>query len=244
MKKAVIIWFVMMSLLSMSYASFAQSPPVQERNLIYTEGVAEVLGQNDSAKISIAVVTDGKNLEQISAENARKTKEILKVIKRLNITGLKLKTSHYRVTPQKDYKARPPEIKGYEVYNAIEVTLESLEPEKLSTHCSKIVGQALESGANNIHTINFYIKNRASLEKEALTQATKEAIARAATLAQAAGVKLRRIATLSTHPIQPPPRPNRYRTALMESDAAEGAPPIEIGESQIRVQVSLAYEIE
>ena len=244
MKKGVIILFLMMSVLFVSYTGFAQSPPVQERNLIFTEGVAKVMGQNDSAKISIAVVTDGKNLEQISAENARKTKQILKVIKRLDSTGLKLETSNYRVTPQKDYKARPPEIKGYEVYNAIEVTLENMEPENLSTRCSKIVGQALENGANTIHTINFYIKNRASLEKEALTQATKEAIARAETLAQAAGVQLKRIATLSTHPIQPPPRPNRYRTALMESDAAEGAPPIEIGESQIRVQVSLAYEIE
>ena len=244
MKKEIIVLFVMMSLLSLPCAGFAQSSPVQERNLIYTEGVAEVMGQNDSAKISIAVVTDGKNLEQISAENARKTKKILKVIKRLNSTGLKLETSNYRVTPQKDYKARPPEIKGYEVYNAIEVTLESMEPESLSAHCSKIIGQALESGANNIDAIHFYIKNRAALEKEALTQATKEAIARAETLAEAAGVRLKRVATLSTHPIQPPIRPMRYRTALMESDAAEGAPPIEAGESQIRVQVSLAYEIE
>ncbi len=244
MKKEVIILFLMMSLLSLSYASFAQSPPVQERNLIFTEGVAEVMGQNDSARISIAVVTDGKDLEEISGENARKTKKILKAIKRLNSTGLKVETSNYRVTPQKDYKARPPVIKGYEVYNAIEVTLESMEPDGLSAHCSKIIGQALESGANNIDAVHFYIKNRASLEKEALTQATKEAIARAETLAKAAGVKLKRIATLSTHPIQPPLRPKRYRTALMESDAAEGAPPIEVGESQIRVQVSLAYEIE
>jgi uncharacterized protein YggE len=128
MKKGTIVLFVMMSLLFLPYAGFAQSPPVRERNLIFTEGVAEVMGQNDSAKISIAVVTDGKNLEQISAENARKTKQILKVIKRLDSTGLKLETSNYRVTPQKDYKARPPEIKGYEVYNAIEVTRKLIYP--------------------------------------------------------------------------------------------------------------------
>ena len=132
MKKGVSILFVMMGLLSVSYAGFAQSPPVQERNLIFTEGVAEVMGRNDSARISIAVVTDGKDLEQISAENARKTEKILKVIKRLTGTGLKVETSSYRVTPQKDYKARPPVIKGYEVYNAIEVTLESMEPEPVN----------------------------------------------------------------------------------------------------------------
>lgn len=231
-------------LLSAAFPGLVQSQTVQERNLIFTEGVAEVTGQNDSAMISIAVVTEGKDLEQISAENARKTKEITQVIKGLKSRELKLETSGYRVTPQKDYKARPPAIKGYEVYNAVQVTLEGMEPERLSTSCSEIIGNALESGANSIQTVHFYIKDRASLEKAALIQAAKEALARAETLAQAAGVRLKRIATLSTHPVEPPPSPRSYRAAFMESDAAEGAPPIETGESQIRVQVSLAYEIE
>jgi uncharacterized protein YggE len=232
------------SLLFIADSTFAQSPPASDRNLILTEGTAEVMGQNDSAKISIAVVTDGRNLEQISSENAGKTKGVLKAIKGLDIKNLKLKTSNYRVTPQKDYKARPPKIKGYEVHNAIEVTLEGFEPEHLSKHVSKIVGKSLESGANNIHHIQFYIKNKEPLEKEALTQATQEAMDRARTLAKAAGVKLKRIASLSTHPIHIPPRPHMLRAANMKAEAAAAAPPIEIGESQIRVQVSVTYEIE
>jgi len=57
-------------------------------------------------------------------------------------------------------------------------------------------------------------------------------------------VKLKRIASLSTHPIHMPPRPYMFRAADMKAEAAAGAPPIEIGESQIRVQVSVAYEME
>ena len=235
---------LMASLVFIAHSTFAQSPPASDRNLILTEGTAEVMGQNDSAKIAIAVVTNGRNLEQISSENADKTKGVLKAIKGLNIKALKLKTSNYRVTPQKDYKARPPKIKGYEVHNAIEVTLEGFEPEHLSKHVSKIVGEALESGANNIHHIQFYIKNKEALEKEALTQATQEAMDRARTLAKAAGVKLKRIASLSTHPIHIPPRPHMFRAADMKAEAGAPAPPIEIGESQIRVQVSVMYEIE
>lgn len=234
----------MASLLFIPHSTFAQSPPASDRNLIFTEGTAEVMGQNDSAKISIAVVTEGPNLEQTSSENAGKTKRVLKAIKGLNIENLKLKTSSYRVTPQRDYKARPPKIKGYEVHNAIEVMLEGFEPEHLSGHVSKIVGKALESGANNIDHIRFYIKNKEPLEKEALTQATQEAMDRARTLAKAAGVKLKRIASLSTHPIQIPLRPQMFRAADMKAEAAAAAPPIEIGESQIRVQVSVTYEIE
>ena len=243
MKKFFVL-FLIAGLLFIPNISLAQSLTVQERNVIITEGIGEVKGQNDSARISIAVVTEGKHLEEVSSENAVKTKEVLKVIKGLSIENLTIKTSSYRVTPQRDYKVRPPKIKGYEVYNAIEVTLEGFEPENLSTHCSTIVGKALASGANNIHNIQFYIKNKDSLEKEALTQATQAAIKRAETLAKAAGVKLKRIASISTQPIRIPPAPNRFMAAEMDSKAAAGAPPIEIGESQIRVQVTVAYEIE
>ncbi|MBW2604208.1 MAG: SIMPL domain-containing protein [Deltaproteobacteria bacterium] len=223
--------------------AFARSCAASDRNLILTEGTGEVTGRNDSAKISIAVVTEARKLEQAGSENADKTRAVLAAVKGLNINHLKLKTSDYRVTPQRDYKARPPEIKGYEVSNAIEVTLEGFETEPLSKHVSRIVGKALESGANNIQRIGFYLKDRSALEKKALKLATKEAVERAKTLAEAAGVKLKGIVSLSTQPTYAPPRPHMLRAAEMKADAGTMAPPMEIGESRIRVQVSIAYEI-
>ena len=205
--------------------------------------MAEVTGQNDSAKISLAVVTEGRNLEQASSENAGKIDAVLKGLKDLRIENLKLKTANYRVSPQKDYKARPPKIYGYEVSNAIEVTLAGFEPEPLAKNVSKIIGKALESGSNNINHIQFYINNKQPLEKDALKLATQEAMDRARTLAEAAGVKLKRVVSLSTQPIHIPPRPQMLRAAEMKTEAA-AAPPMEIGESQIRVTVSIAYEIE
>lgn len=232
------------SLLLIATLGFAQSTPISDRNLIITDGTAEVYGQNDSARISIAVVTEGDLLDLVGSENDVKTKTVLETVKRLGIENLKLKTSGYRVTPQKDYKARPPKIKGYEVFNSIEVALEGLAPEQLSKQVTKIVGKALGSGANNIQYVQFYIKNRESLENEALKQAVQQAIQRAKTMAEAAGVKLRRIVSLSTQPFQVPPMPHLLQDVAMKSAAAEAAPPMEIGESRIRVQVSIVYEIE
>jgi uncharacterized protein YggE len=231
-------------LLFTASTAFAEGPPAMGRNLILTEGVAELMGQNDSAKLSIAVVTEGPNLEEVSSENASKTKEVLKAIKDLDVENLKLKTSGYRVTPRRDYKARPPKIKGYEVYNAIESVLEGFEPEPLSRNVSRIIEKALGSGANNINHVEFYIKSRRPLEKKALTEATQEAMDRAKTLAEAAGVKLKRIATLSTQPIHSPPQPHMLRAAEMNDGSLGMAPPIEVGESKIHVQVNIAYEIE
>jgi uncharacterized protein len=242
--KRVLVPILMVSLLFIAHVTFAQCPSASQQYLIYTEGTAEVTGQNDSATVSVAVVTEGKKLDQVSSDNAVRTKAVLGAIKGLNIKNLKLETSNYRVTPQKDYKAQPPVIKGYEVHNSVLVTLEKFAPESLSMHVSQIVGKALENGANSINHIQFYIKNKEPLEKEALTLATQEAIDRAKILAQAAGVKLKRIASLSTRPTQVPPRPMMMRKAAMDTEAAAMAPPIEIGESEIRVQVTVAYEIE
>jgi uncharacterized protein YggE len=243
MKKSFILALTV-SLLLIAHSTFAQCPSASDRGLILTQGMAEVMGQNDSAKISVSVVTQGRNLEPVSSENAGKTKAVIQAVKGLNIKDLKLKTSNYLVTPQKDYKARPPKIKGYEVHNAIEITLEGFEPEPLSKNVSMIIGKALEGGSNNINHIQFYIKNKAELEKEVLKRSTQEAMERARTLAEAAGVKLKRIVSLSTQPIHIPTRAPIFRAAEMKTEVSAAAPPIEIGESQIRVQVSIAYEIE
>ena len=224
-------------------SAFAGPPDVSDRNLILTEGTGEVMGQNDSAKIFIAVVTEGRTLEKVASENADKTNAVLTAIKDLNIKHLKLETSNYHVTPQRDYKARPPQIKGYEVNNSIVVTLEGFKAEPLSKHVSRIVGKALGSGSNSIQRIQFYLKDKLALEKKAITLATREAMERAKTLAEAAGVKLKGIVSLNTQPTYASPRPHMLRTAEMNSGEGTVAPPMEIGESRIRVQVSIAYEI-
>lgn len=222
----------------------AESVPTADRNLIFTDGTAEVIGKNDSVRIFIAVVTEGQSLEMVSAANRDITGKVLLAVKSLNIKGLTLKTMDYRVTPQRDYKAKPPKIKGYEVHNGVAVILEGFAPDQLSMHASTVVAKALENGANNIHSINFYIKERTLLENEALARATRQAITRAETLAGAAGVKLKRIVSLSTYPVHKPPVPNMFRSAGIQVKTEAMAPPMESGESRIRVQVSLAYEIE
>jgi uncharacterized protein len=241
--KRVFILVLMVYFFLVANSVFAKCSARSDRNLILTEGTAEVMGLNDSAKIFVAVVTEGRKLEQVSSENADKTKAVLTAVKGLNIKHLKLETSNYHVTPQRDYKARPPKIKGYEVNNAIVVTLEGFETQPLSKHVSRIVGKALGSGSNTIQRIQFYLKDKSALEKKALKLATQEAVERAKTLAEAAGVKLKGIVSLSTQPIYVSPRPHMLKAAKMEAGAGSVAPPMEIGESHIRVQVSIAYEI-
>ncbi len=242
MKKNTIFSFILYLILLTS-PCFAQQPSDLERNLITTHGSAEVTAENDSAVVSIAVVTEGTQLNRVGLDNDKKTRAVLQAIKNLGFKNLKVKTSGYRVTPQRDYKVQPPVIKGYEVFNAVEVILEGLASAQLSQHVTDIIGKALESGANSVQSVRFYIKDVKILESEALRQAVVRAMERAEIMAAAAGVKLRRIASLSTQPGQMSAISRLFQDAPLKSVAVEGAPPIEIGESRIGAQVEIVYEI-
>ena len=236
---AIFAYFVLLST-----PACVQSQMDQDRNYIFTEGTAEVTGQNDSARISIAVRTEDRDIEKTASENAGRTRAVLSMLEDAGVENLRLETRNYRITPQRDYKSKPVKITGYEAYNEIEVTMEGLDPDTLSRHMSKVLGKVIEAGANDINNILFYIKDKKLLEKEGLDRATREAIDRAEILAEAAGVTLKRIASISTQPISSPVKPQVFRAAKMalESNAVE--PPIESGESKIYVHVSIAYEME
>lgn len=228
---------------AMPYAAIAQSQYLLNRNLIFAEGTADVTGQNDSARISLSTQSEARKLEKAAADNATKTEAVLQAVKALRIKDLKVKTRNYRVTPQKDFKAKPPVTKGYEVRNEIEITTEGFAPRELSDQVSKVIETSLKNGANTVHNIQFYIKDKQELEKQGLSLATKEAMAQAQILASAAGVKLGRIVSISTQPIAVPIRAEMFRSERVAAQDASMKPPIESGESKIYFHVSVVYEI-
>ena len=228
---------------AMPYAAIAQSQYLLNRNLIFTEGTADVTGQNDSARISLSVQSEARKLEKAAADNATKTEAVLQAVKALRIKDLNVKTGNYRVTPQKDFKAKPPVTKGYEVRNEIEITTEGFAPRELSDQVSMVIETSLKNGANTVRNIHFYIKDKQELEKQGLSRATREAMAQAQILASAAGVKLGRIVSISTQPIAVPIRAEMFRSERVAAQDASMKPPIESGESKIYFHVSVVYEI-
>jgi uncharacterized protein YggE len=231
-------------LVSIPIALPAQEQHFQSRNHIFTQGSAEVTGQNDSAKLQLSIQTEAKAMDNAAVQNATRTEAVLQAIKNLKIPGLKMQTNNYRVVPQKDFKARPPVIRGYEVQNEIEVTAEGFPPKNLSDYISTVIDTALKKGANTVRTIQFYIKDKKRLEQQGLTLATQDAIDQAHILANAAGVKLGRIVSISTQPVAVPLRSNVFKVAAMADQEASMKPPIESGENTIYVNVSVVYEIE
>lgn len=242
MKKSILIVGIL--LLVFSQFSFAQPANEPNLNLIRTQGEAEVFGQNDSVRISFSIITENESLDTATSENANKTNAVLIALKKMIIKNLSLETTHYQVIPKRDYKARPPVMVGYEVQNTIEAKIESLDPKQLSEYSSRIMGAAVENGANRVTNMQFYIKDIASLENQALAEATRKAKKRAEIIAEAAGVKITKIVSIDAQKGSAPPVPMMMRASAMKAEAESAAPPIEIGESSIHMQVDMSVEID
>jgi uncharacterized protein YggE len=205
--------------------------------------LAEVSGENDSASVALAVVTEDADLNRAASRNAEKTNAVLQAVKTLNLKKLKLKTTGYRVTIQRDYSSvKSGRITDYQVYNQAQAVLEGEERTELARQVSKIIGAGLDAGSNEVNQVQFYLQNRQALENQALEQATHRAQEKAAVLAKAAGVKLGRVRQINSQPLEAAPI---YRAEAFKTMAASaGAPPLEAGESKISARVSVVYALE
>ena len=208
----------------------ANKPPPS----IQTSGEAVVTAKPDRAQIDIGVVTQADNSQNAASKNATQLGAVLAQLKQLLGTGADVKTISYSLSPNYRYPTGggEPTIIGYTATNVVRVTLDDL------TQVGKVIDTATGSGANRIQSLQFTLKNRETVEAQALTEAARNARKKADTLAAALGVNILRILSVSeSSPVIVPVRSVAYARAEATST------PIESGTIEVQATVSLVVEI-
>jgi len=190
--------------------------------------------------VRLGIETQDRSLQRAQEENARIMNAVIAAIRRLNIPERNIQTASFTVFPLYQPRDRErPELgdvlTGYRVSNVVSVRIEDVG------RVGAVVDAAMGAGANRVEGVSFGIRDEAPLRERALREATQEARRKAQTLAQAAGVRLVRIQTVSEGGVSVTAPP----MSLERFAAAEAAPtPILPGEVQIRANVSISYVIE
>jgi len=210
---------------------------------ISVSGQGEAKGTPDQAHLSAGVVTEGKTAAEALGANSRAMNDVFATLKRLGIPEKNIQTSNFNVSPQyppyNNSGPQPPRrIIGYQVTNTVYVTVDGIDN----------VGPALDalvrSGANESSGISFGIKDPKPLEEKARREAVEEAMAKARTIADAAGVHLGRILSISEGGGYQPPMPMMMARMAMAEAAPPPPPPVAAGEQSVSVSVSIVYEIQ
>lgn len=215
--------------------------PPRRMTRVLVSGDSIVQAQPDTAIITISVITQNKSALNAQAENANRSDQVIRAVRAAAGAGAEVKTSGYNVQPMTVYKEnQPPTITGYQASNSVTVTMSDL------TKVGAVIDAASQAGANNINGVSFILRKDRPAKDQALADATRAAVGKAQTIAQAVGGRVARILEVQEAGLTPP-RPlydAEYGRNRMMNQSAAAPTPIEVGTLDITSQVQLIAEIE
>jgi len=216
--------------------AFAQNePPNANLRTVVVTGDALVRRAPDQARVSIAVETRAKASRDAQRQNAEATSAVQKQLAAAGFGKEMLRTAAYSLQQEFDYVQGKQVSRGYLARNMFEVRVDDV------SKVGDVLDLAAAAGATTIGGVQFDLKDRDAVEREALRQAVADARARADAAASGAGVSLERIVKIEDH------RESRIEPArsvmFARSEAAAPATPIEPGVIEIRAHVTLTVAI-
>jgi len=202
---------------------------------ITMSGTGTVKGPPDMAEITAGVTSEAPTAAAaLSANTAAMNKVFAALEKQQGIARRNIQTSNFNVSPVYANRVpnETPRLSGYRVSNQVHVVLDDV------TRVGAALDALVSAGANQMHGLNFSIKEPAPLLAKARAEAVADARLRAQQYAAAAGVALGPIQSISESGIEPP-RPV-FRAMAM---AAESAVPVATGEESVTANVTVVWEI-
>ena len=229
-----LFFLVYVTLILVSAPAGAQTTADVPAVVVSGEGV--VKATPDQAWVRIGVESRSKNSKEAQQQNADVMTAVQQKLASLGISKDAIKTVGIDLQLEFDYRDGKQTPRGYVARNTIEVRIDDLA--KVGNVLDAVVG----SGATTIHGLRFDVKARETIEREALTSAVGNAMAKANAIAAGAKRGVDRILRIEETFTGGGPQPMMERAMMMR--AADAPTPVEAGEIEIRAQVRLTVAIK
>ncbi len=223
---------------------------LRDRIVNQNQWQVSVMGQGKvSYQPDIAIVNLGVQVERVStAESAlsqlnKKMASVLKAIEELGIAAEDIQTQNFTVFSQYDYIDQVSVLAGYNANQQLSVKVKELD--KNPDLVSNIIIKASAAGANQVNGVSFNVSNLESLKDQARIKALEDARRKAASLASAAGVKLKKVVGWWENLVQAPGIATPY-----SYDGKGGAGggttsgTIPTGQQEIIIEIGLNYQVK
>lgn len=207
---------------------------------ITVEGEALKHVRPDVARLTLGVTTG----PQSTAEAALKvlTDRFDAVVARVESLGVEeddITTTNLSLTPVYDFSAGRQQLRGFEATESITVKIRDL------ARVGEVLTQAAAEGVNQAGGIQFEVDDPTQLTNETEALAIEDAQDKATTLARALGVRLGRVKAFRVGEAGVPTPPPLYaRSSELSADAGGGDLPVPSGTQELKVTVSVTYELK
>ncbi|WP_084215767.1 SIMPL domain-containing protein [Pseudonocardia spinosispora] len=205
-----------------------------DRTGITASGVGTVTGTPDVVTLVLGVQTQGPSANGALGANRQQANALITMLKNKGVADADIRTSQLSVNPS--YNSGDGRITGYEVTNQVTATLYNV------ASAGGIIDAAGEAAGDavRVQQLTFSIKDDSDLRAKARADAVKQAQKQAGQMAEAAGVRLGKLRSISEAPVSAPPVP-MYERSL---DAAAGSTPVQPGNQKLTVAVTVVYDID
>ncbi len=187
----------------------------------------------DVATISAGVVTQAADANAALRANAEQMNRLMEAVRKAGIAERDIRTSDLGVSPQyrrTDGEAR--EISGYEARNTVNLTIRDI------SGLGGVIDALVAAGANQVYGPHFEIGEPEAARDEARRAALDAARARAELYADALGMRVHRIVSISEGGGFMP----RPMMAMRAMDTMESSP-VSPGESTVSVNLDVVFEL-
>jgi len=210
-----------------------------EQQGITVSGEGSVYGAPDVAIATLGVQADAATVGEARSKAAESMDAMVASLKAGGVDEKDIQTTQYSVDARYDYSNNKQTIIGFTVSNIATAKIRDIDK------TGELVDAAVTAGGDQarVQGLTFTIDDPSVLQDEARTKAMADAKSRAETLAQAAGVELGKPRSINESGGPTPIYYDEMRAGFALEAAAPGTP-IETGQLQVQVQVSVVYEMK
>lgn len=241
MKNTYKLVLISIALVLFAAAIFVFRPVQNKLTRITVVGDSQAKIAPDTAVITFSVVTQNKQALVAQQENARKSEAVKTAVEAIaGNAKVEIKTSNYNLDPQESYDDRMPSITGYEVRNTVTIVIDDLN------QTGAVIDAATKAGANSVEGIAFVVREDSPAQGDALALATRQAMAKAESIAQSLGGRIVRVVETNEGGSGVPltSATPYYGNANTAANTAWTKTPVQAGSLDVRSQVLLVVEIE
>jgi uncharacterized protein len=193
------------------------------------ESIATTLSQ-----VNVGVQVEGKNVQEVQQEAARKSSAVVTLLKSRNVE--KLQTTGINLSPVYNYTNNTQKITGYSASNTVSF--------RISTDkTGSLLDDVVKAGATRIDGISFVASDDAiaSAQKQALKKATQEAQQQADAVFGALGLKSKEIISIQINNATAPAPVYRElgNMSAKMADSLQARTAVVGGEQQVEASVTL-----
>jgi uncharacterized protein YggE len=218
-------------------ALMAGAAMAQDAATITVVGDGQVNAAPDMATIMLGVNSQAETAKAAMDQTSVGVEALLATLGEAGIAPRDVQTTGLSLNPiwdQSSLNSDPPKVTGFNADNSVTVRVRAIDT------LGNVLDSVLVAGANTFNGLTFGLQDPEPRLDEARQAAVADARRKAELIAEAAGVSLGSLASITEVTGMQGPQPMFRREALMSADAV----PVAAGETTVTAQVTIVWTIE